>query len=98
LDTPLKKSPCDVVGKICGACGRGLLIGAGLLPVNVLVVDRIMLDSDNAGDAGCGLCIMEPMALVAKVGVMAEGVGLGTREALSDMVLHQTSDGVAEAC
>ena len=56
-----------------------------------------MLDSDNAGDGGCGLCTMEPMAPVAKVGVMAEGVGLGTREALSDMVLHQTSDGVAAA-
>lgn len=78
-------------------CGRGLLIGAGLRPVNVLVVDRIMLDSDSAGDGGCGLCTMEPIALVAKVGVMAEDVGLGTREALSDMVLHQTSDGVAEA-
>jgi hypothetical protein len=93
-----------VVEKICGAveslgkCGRGLLIGAGLCPVNVLVVDRITLDSDNAGDGGCGLCTMEPMTLVAKVGVLAEGIGLGTREALSEMVLHQTSDGVAEAC
>lgn len=103
LDTLLKKSPCDVVGKICGAagslgkCGRDLLIGAGLRPVNVLVVDRITLDSDNAGDGGCGLCTMEPMTL-AEIGVLAEGIGLGTREALSEMVLHQTSDGVAEAC
>ena len=79
-------------------CGRGLLIGAGLRPVNVLVVDRIMLDSDNAGDGGCGLCIVEPMTPVAEVRVLTEGIGLGTREALSEMVLHQTSDGVAKAC
>ena len=92
-----------MVRKICGAagslgkCSRGFLIKAGLRPVNVLVVDRIMLDSDNAGDGGCGLCTMEPMTLVAEAGVLAEGIGLATREALSEMVLHQTSDGVAEA-
>ena len=93
-----------MVGKTSGAagslrkCGRSLLIGAGLRPVNVLVVDRIMLDSDDAGDGGCGLCTMEPMTLVAEVGVLVEGIGLGTREALSEMALHQTSDGVAEVC
>ena len=57
-----------------------------------------MLDSDNAGDGGCGFCTMEPITLVAEVEVLAEGIGLGTREPLSEMVLHQTSDGVAEAC
>lgn len=37
------------------------------------------------------------MALITDVEVMAEGVGLGTTEVLSEIVLHQTSDGVAEA-
>jgi hypothetical protein len=32
---------------------------AGLCPVKVLVIGRIMLDIDRAGDEGCGFGVMD---------------------------------------
>ena len=58
----------------------------------------MMLETDKAGEKRYGLWLVEGKPLTAKVGVLTEGVGLGTGEPLSETVQHSTADGVAIAC
>ena len=57
-----------------------------------------MLETDKAGEERYGLWLVEGKPLIAKVGVLTEGVGLGTGEPLSETVQQSTADGVATAC